>query len=262
MDFTPSAPVHKHPGVWRFDPVSPVSVGIPSAVIPTSDKRSRRMSTEVTPPGNLLDRLIEAMPKMAEAVNAFELKDNQRLALQALLSAAGVPVGEPVLAPVAKTEPTLSVVPPLTEDAASDDAEGSAEDGSEQPKAKRTRVRKPAAKKSFPRVKDINFRPEGKVSLRDFVTQKAPTNNHEKNLVFVYYLEEHLEITAIEVGHVLAAYDEMGWKSPAIPDNSLMVTASQKRWLDTSDMKAIRTTHGGRNTVQYDMPIKKDSKSA
>jgi hypothetical protein len=132
----------------------------------------------------------------------------------------------------------------------------------EQPKARRTRVRNPAAKKSYARVKDINFRPDGKVSLRDFATEKVPTNNHEKNLVFVYYLEEHLAVSGIGVGHVLAAYDEMGWKSPAIPDNSLMVTASQKNWLDTSDMKSIRTTHGGRNAVQYDMPIKKDSKSA
>ena len=113
------------------------------------------------------------------------------------------------------------------------------EDDSEPAKVKRTR--RLNAKKTYPRVKDIDFRPEGKVSLRDFWAQKEPSeNNHEKNLVIVYYLKEFLEVSAIEVGHVLAGYDDVGVKSPAIPDNSLMVTASQKRWLDTSDMKAIQ----------------------
>lgn len=219
------------------------------------------MNTELTPPGDLFDRLTEAMPKMAEAVNAFTLKDNQRLALQALLTAAGVPAAPPA-APGASAP--LTVVPDLpTRDSVEEEPEEisqASEDDSEPAKVKRTR--RPNVKKTYPRVKDIDFRPEGKVSLRDFWAQKEPSNNHEKNLVIVYYLEEFLEVSAIEVGHVLAGYDDVGVKSPAIPDNSLMVTASQKRWLDTSDMKAIRTTHGGRNAIQYDMPIKKDTKSA
>ena len=62
------------------------------------------MNTEMTPPGDLFDRLTEAMPKMAEAVNAFTLKDNQRLALQALLTAAGVPAAPPA-APGASAPP-------------------------------------------------------------------------------------------------------------------------------------------------------------
>jgi hypothetical protein len=32
-----------------------------------------------------------------------------------------------------------------------------------------------------------------------------------------------------------------------------MVTASAKDWLDTRNMKAIRTTHKGQNHVEYDM---------
>ena len=216
------------------------------------------MSTEMIPPGNLLDRLTEAMPKMAEAVNAFTLKDNQRLALQALLAAAGVASG-PALAPEAPAR--LTMLPDLQPEESSDEKD-TAPEASEPAAPKPTRVRKPAGKRSFARVKDINFRPEGKVSLRDFWAEKKPTNNHEKNLVIVYYLEEYLDVTAIGVGHVLAAYDEVGVKSPAIPDNSLMVTASQKSWLDTSDMKAVKTTHSGRNTIQYDMPIGKDKKSA
>lgn len=218
------------------------------------------MSTETSPPENLFDRLTEAMPRMAEAVNAFTLEDNQRVALQALLAAAGVPANSSA---VAGAPASLSVVPPLPQEApreVPDEIQPETTTDSEHAKPKRPRTT--AAKRTYARVKDINFRPENKISLRDFVAQKAPTNQDEKNLVFVFYLEEHLEISGIEVGHVLSAYDEMGMKPPGIPDNSLMVTASRKRWLDTSDMKAIRTTHSGRNVVQHDMPIKKDKKSA
>lgn len=232
------------------------------------------MSTETTPPGALFDRLIEAMPSIAEAVNAFTLEDNQRIALQALLTAAGSPASPPA-APEVRTP--LAAVPPLSAtDAPVEEGPEAlqvvAETSAVAAEAPRTapetkasttrRVRKTAAKRTYPRSKDMNFRPEGKVSLRDFWAQKEPGNNHERNLVVVHYLEEVLEVGAIEVGHVLAGYDEVGVKSPAIPDNSLMVTASQKGWLDTSDMKAIRTTHGGRNAIQYDMPVKKAKKSA
>ena len=42
-------------------------------------------------------------------------------------------------------------------------------------------------------------------------------------------MEEFLALTSITVGLVLAAYDECGWKSPSMRENSLMVTTSQKR---------------------------------
>lgn len=204
------------------------------------------------------DRLLEAMPKIAESVNSFSSKDVQRSAFDALIAALGVKVhttATPVVSPNGTTaEPTAeaTVVEPVP---------ASEPTGNGSP-ATTKRPRKSSAKKVFPRVKDINFRPEGKVSLRDYAAAKVPETFDQKNLVLVRYLEEILELPGITVGHVLAAYDECGWRSPAIPDNSLMVTASQKLWLDTADTKAIKTTHSGRNVVQYDMPIVKDKKKA
>lgn len=208
------------------------------------------------------DRLLDAMPRIADAVNMFASEDNQNTALNVLVRSLGIVDQSPTTA--AAAEPNLSVVPPLPQDMQEDDSssEATADETVPQSATRKARARKSAVKKTYPRAKDINFRPDGKISLRDFAAEKQPTNFHEKNLVIVYYLEEFLEISSVEVGHVLAAYDECSWKSPSIPDNSLMVTSSQRRWLDTSDMKAIRTTHGGRNAVTYDMPIKKDKKSA
>jgi hypothetical protein len=202
-------------------------------------------------------QLLDAMPRIAEAVNAFTSEDNQRAALDALVRAIGLP-DRPSAPGVLPAEPLLSVVRPPEDDEAGDgeqdDAAGSGQDA--HPEARQRRTRKVAAKKSWSRVKDVNFRPEGKQSLREFAKAKGPANFHEKNLVIVYYLEVHLEIVSVEVGHVLAAYDECGWRSPSNPDNSLAVTASKKHWLDTSDLKAIRTTHSGRNAVEFDMPTK------
>lgn len=212
--------------------------------------------------GTTFDRLLSVMPQMAEAVNEFASEANQLLALRALMRALGLP-DEP--APEDAAEPTLAVVPPLASDPAEDHDQGQAgpgASGAEQPTAARRRARKSAARKFWPRVKDINFRPEGKPSLREFAEEKKPDTLHEKNAVLVYYLEEILGIAAIGVGHVLAAYAECGWRSPAMPDNYLMVTACRKNWLDTSDMKAIKITYQGRNMVQFDLPRSKAKKSA
>lgn len=109
-------------------------------------------------------------------------------------------------------------------------------------------------KKPSLRAKDINLHPEGKQSLRAFAAEKAPVGFNEMNAVAVYYLQETLALDAIEPGHVLTAFHECGWRVPADPDNALRKTASTKKWLDTSDMKAIRLTFTGRNLVQHDLP--------
>jgi hypothetical protein len=70
-------------------------------------------------------------------------------------------------------------------------------------------------------------------------------------------MEQVLELSDIGAGHVLAAYKACQWREPNAPDNSLQVTASTKDWIDTGDMKAIRTTSEGRNVVEHDMPIAK-----
>lgn len=209
--------------------------------------------------GDNFDRLLTEMPRIAQAVNEFKSEKNQRFALGTLVHAFGIS------APTAKVPvpvQALSLVAPVIEEVEDDALE---EIGSPSPK---TRVRQGASKrapskKTFARAKDIDFHPEEKVSLRDFAAGKLPKSQPEKNLVIVYYLEHFLEISGIDVSHVLAAYHELGWKAPAIPDNSLMATASRHSWLDTSNMKSIRTTHIGRNATEYDLPRqKRDKRSA
>jgi len=215
-----------------------------------------------TPSGTQFDRLLSVMPRMAQAVNAFESEDNRRLALQVLVRVFGLPDGPP--APEEVAEPALSVVPSPGDDRVEESDQGEAGPGIAvgDESAVRRRSRKSAARKSWPSVPDINFRPDGKQSLREFAKAKAPANIDERNAVAVYYLQEILGIAAIHVGHVVAAYTECDWRYPANPGNKLSVTASKTNWLVTSDMKAIRLTHQGRNLVHLDLPRSRAKKSA
>jgi hypothetical protein len=84
------------------------------------------------PGGHMLDRtpqgegtfgqLLEAMPRIAEAVNAFTSEKNQRAALDALVRAIGL-ADQPSMPPMPPAEPSLSVVrPPVAADEAVDGA--------------------------------------------------------------------------------------------------------------------------------------------
>jgi hypothetical protein len=210
------------------------------------------------PAGGTLEELLAAIPRIAEAVNSFKSEENQRVALKVLVRAMGLPDARLDDTEMA-SEPKLSVIPVSNGHGLAGpppDRQGMPSD------ARRRRTRKPAAKKSWSSIKDINFRPDGKQSLRDYAAEKDPGSLHEKNLMAVYYLDEIMGLPAIEVGHVLAAYEHCAWKSSRDPENSLQQTSSLKKWLDTANMKAIRVTHEGRNTVMYDMPVQRAKKSA
>jgi hypothetical protein len=200
--------------------------------------------------GVKFEELLSAMPRIAEAVNVFVSEENQRTALSALLRALGHSDESPSHAESA--EPSLSVVRSL-------DLGQSEEHGAEAAVPTRA-VGGPAGgrrrnrKKPSLRALDIDLYPEGKPSLRDFAAQKTPSGHFEMNVAAVYYLQEVLGLEAVEAGHVLTAFNECGWRVPADPVNSLNKTASAKKWLDTSDMRAIRLTFSGRNLVQHDLP--------
>ncbi|MBF6317175.1 hypothetical protein [Nocardia cyriacigeorgica] len=140
-----------------------------------------------------------------------------------------------------------------TGDGAQSTNSGSFERKDEPEKAGGRRHRKPGRRREP--IRNIDFRPDGQLSFRDFVAEKQPTTIDQKNVVAVYWLEYVAEISDISVGHVLAAYKECSWREPANPDNALHVTASRFHWLDTHNMASIVVTPSGRNVVQYDMPI-------
>lgn len=221
--------------------------------------------TDTTNPGkrDIFDRLIEAMPRIAEAVNAFSSEKNQRAALDALVRAIGITDAGAASAPPNSVQTPAGTTTDDAVQAPIGPASETSSDTAETPKPNGTsaskRRRSPARK--WEPVRDVNFRPADKESFKDLVAEKQPTTIDQKNILSVWWLEQIAEIKEIGVGHVLAAYKECDWREPSSPDNALQVTASRENWLDTKNMKAITTTPSGRNVVQHDMPLKKGKKA-
>lgn len=213
------------------------------------------------------DDLPERMRLIADIVNGFDSEILQVRAFDLLTehpaspsksSAPDAEISEPTSTcpPVHTTAPHLPVddSPGIgtVDDAQLADSEGY-ERKEETEKTGARRHRKHGRRRDP--IRNIDFRPDGQLSFRDFVAEKQPTTIDQKNVVAVYWLEYVAEIPDISVGHVLAAYKECSWREPANPDNALQVTASRFHWLDTHNMASIVVTPSGRNVVQYDMPI-------
>jgi hypothetical protein len=196
------------------------------------------------------DRLLDAMPKMAEAVNAFGSPEVQRRAFDALLATLAATVNEPE---AVQNPPADAAGTSGTEETADESLKDSGNgNGESKGNGRRGRARGP--KKVWSANKNINWMPKDKISLRDFVEEKQPSTNYERNVVIGYYLTEHLGRETFDVADVLGGYKAAGWKFPGDPGNSLQVTASTRHWLDTADMAKIKILHMGVNAVEHELP--------
>lgn len=199
------------------------------------------------------ERLLAAMPKIAEAVQALP-SELQQTAYGDLVAAfrgesatSAPPTGDVEDARVSSSRDNQQVGP-----------EEEQTDPQRRP-ARKTAARRSPTRKSWTPDRTIDFWPEGKQSFEDFAKEKQPQSIDQKNLVSVHWLEQVAELAEIGVSQVLAAYKSMDWHEPANAVNSLQVTASQKHWLETKDMKKIVTTPVGRNAIKS-MPLAKAKK--
>jgi hypothetical protein len=193
---------------------------------------------------NQLDDLLGRMPAIAKAVAAFP-EAVQQSAFDALMAAA---TGDSTPAPVSgggsgevATKKRRSATQPRK-------AKPSAENGSAKPRR--------AAGSSQPKiVKELDLRPKGKTSFADFVKAKNPTNNHDKHAVAIYYLTNEAGLPTVSSDDVFTAWRDAGWKLPPDFLASLRLTASKKRFFDTSDGEALRLLNTGVNRVEHDLPV-------
>lgn len=205
------------------------------------------------------DRLLGAMPKIAEAVNAFASPDVQRRAFDALLATLGAIV-----------EARTSPLTPETH--RSDDGSSLGTGLNEAPKvvpmvpttkgSKPQRRRSRTLPKQWTPNRSLNVRPDGKKSLQDFVNEKQPNNAFEKNLVAVYWLKSELGKNPVDIADVMACYRACGWPIPDNLPNRLSVTGTRKGWLDTRDRTNLSVTVVGENAVLHELPAPKKSKKA
>lgn len=192
------------------------------------------------------DRLLDAMPKIAQVVNEFRSEEVQRRAFEALLATLGATVEDLPADPTPDPQGTNGVA-----------AGGGSSIGDESATANgkpRRAARKSGGKKSWSPNKDINFFPDGQQPLVDFAEEKKPNNAGEQNVVISYYLTERLGMATFSIPDVLAGFKACGWKEAQDPNHSLRSLAYRKSWIDTADMSAIKLHHLGRRYVEHDLP--------
>lgn len=201
------------------------------------------------------ERLRAAMSDIAEAVGRFTSEQIQMRAYDDLVRSLGV--GVPLVSSPKDDGPSVEEAevaphPPNTTTNGADARSAS--------RTAKRRTRGSNGGKAWAPKNDFNWRPQGKQPLREFVEEKQPRGNYERNTVAVFWLSEIAGASPVDVGHVIAAYRECGWKLPNDIANSLSVTGSRKSLLLTSDRAALKLTPTGDNLVRYDLPRPAKSK--
>lgn len=109
---------------------------------------------------------------------------------------------------------------------------------------------------SYSFVKELNLRPEGKQSLREFYGQKSPTSQQEQITVVLYYLCRILETPNITCNHLFTALKEVGVRVPQFLSQTLHNISNRKGWVDSSNTDDLKTTVPGDNFVEHDLPCR------
>lgn len=200
--------------------------------------KAKAMADDMTQLEDLLGR----MPAIAKAVSAFP-EAVQQSAFEVLMATA-----------VGNTPPEPSgddgKVAPMRRRPRGQPrkAEPNAQTGSVKPRR--------SAGASQPKVvKELDLRPKGKTPFADFVKAKNPMNNHDKHAVAIYYLSNMAGLSTVSSDHVFTAWRDAGWKLPSDFRASLRLTASKKRFIDTSNSEAVQLLNTGVNRVEHDLPL-------
>lgn len=115
---------------------------------------------------------------------------------------------------------------------------------------------KKTSKITLKMIKELNLKPQGKKSLRDFIEEKSPSNAKQKCTVAIYYMKNIMNIEHVSVDHVYTAFKSSEWPVPANLPNTLHQAGSEG-WLNTADIENLLVTPSGENLIEYDLPKSK-----
>lgn len=102
-------------------------------------------------------------------------------------------------------------------------------------------------------VPDLNFRPNGKQALKEFLDEKSPKSDLEVGLVTVYYMQHFMGLAKIGPSHVMTAFKEAGKPIPADVRQTIRNAKKLKIWLKFTDTEDVRTATAGENFVEHEM---------
>jgi hypothetical protein len=96
-------------------------------------------------------------------------------------------------------------------------------------------------------------------SLVEFMDSKLPITNEERNLVFLYYLQQILKVKPITLDHIYTCYRAAKIRAPLNLENSLKQTAEQRGWIKTASNGSMTLTPEGKLYAEKQLPKKKKS---
>ena len=109
-------------------------------------------------------------------------------------------------------------------------------------------------RKALPTIdKNLNLKPKGKKSFRDFCEDKKPTIIGHQHVASVHYLKNELGVSKVSINQVYTCFKDMSWKLPADFRNSLH-QAANKGWLDSGEGDDIKVTTVGENLIDHELP--------
>lgn len=145
-------------------------------------------------------------------------------------------------------------------DIESQDAQESTSD-EEKPKSKPSRPKKSP---SYSFIKDLNLRPSGKQSLRDFYAEKNPADQQQILTTVLHYLQHIIELDNVTVNHLYTALKDLSELGVRVPTNiaqRMRDISNRKNWVDSSKTDSLKMTTTGDNFVEHDLPATKTKKS-
>ncbi len=107
--------------------------------------------------------------------------------------------------------------------------------------------------KSFSLDRDLNLRPKGKESLKEFANKYDISSAQKQIVVIVYYFSEVLDMSDINGNHVYTGLDALDIPIPSRLDNMISQTKSTNGFLNYKSYDDISLSTKGRNAVKYDL---------
>lgn len=112
-------------------------------------------------------------------------------------------------------------------------------------------AQKPKNSNELKVLTDLNLRPRGKTSLKDYAASFEIKNAEELTLLIVYYLKEELK-EKVSINHIFTCFKELKKKIPQHFRQTLTNQKNSKNWIDVSDWEDIKYTVPGMNHMEHD----------
>lgn len=104
-------------------------------------------------------------------------------------------------------------------------------------------------------LKELNLRPDGKMSLKEYVSKFNIAAAEELYLVIVFYLKEILDTEKVTASHIFTSLLELDKKVPSHFKQVLINIRNRgsQHWLELSDLEDINYSIRGMNHIKHDI---------